>query len=592
MEKKVLYFSAEWGLAGKNIPIYAGGLGILAGDALAEAARLGWPWVGLGLMYHEGFFEQKISTSGEQTESHPHIKPEDYGLQVVKSRPNHPLVVVVPFPGRQIFLKIWQLKMGAANLYLLDANLPENTPEDRRLTSRLYTGNWNLQLAQEVLLGVGGVEAARALNLEVNVWHLNDDHAAFSLLWRLKGVHSSIEDPSDLAGALEEVQKNSVFTTHTPMKGSESVFDQPTVMPYLTALFGTKSSEKVYKLGEFTNNPENKSLFSLTVATMKLTHARNAVSERHNEVAKKLWNFIWPECKEGDVPIRAVTNGVNAANWTNNHFTKLYNKYLGADWLARVDDPSIWQKAETIPDKEIWHSRLESKKTLLGFLGRHHAFKTPPAADSFFIGYARRFTAYKQPGVLLDDLNHLRALLTNNEKPVYLILAGKANPMDPAGKEMVKKAILMDRDPALGERIVFLTDYDLEIAKNLVSGVDLWVNTPVPPWEACGTSGMKAVYNGVLNASTFDGWWYEAYDASLGWVIGPADKEDSQKLNELTTSDALFFLLESEIVPLFYNRIKGVPVEWVGKIKQAMLKLAPRYNSARMLKEYREKIYG
>lgn len=594
MEKRVLYFSAEWGLADRNIPIYAGGLGVLAGDALLEAHRLGWPWTGMGLMYREGFFEQSIDKSAGQVEHHRRLSPEDYGLKLVYSRPKHPLLISVPFPGRQIFLQIWQLRIDGTSLYLLDADLPENTPADRRLTSRLYTGDWNLQLAQEVLLGVGGVEAARVLNLEINLWHLNDDHAGFSLLWRLKGVHSSLDTEIDVAAAMTEVSKTSVFTTHTPIKGAESVSDRATIMPFLQALFGVNSCENIFKIGQFPDPITGAPLFSLTVAAMRLTRARNAVSERHNEVAKKIWGFIWPSSTPNDVPIRAVTNGVSAKNWTSLPMVKLFNKYLDSAWLDKVDDPALWQKASAIPDKELWHARLASKHALLDYLDthHHHLFKEKPPADSLFLGFARRFATYKQPGVLLGDLTHLKSLLLNPDRPTYLFLSGKANPIDPVGKELVKKAISIDQDMELGEHIVFLPDYDLEIAKYIVSGVDVWLNTPLPPWEACGTSGMKAIFNGVLNASTYDGWWYEAYDPSVGWVIGPNDKDTATKLDETTTSDALFYLLENDIVPLFYERTAGLPVEWLNRVRNAFVKLAPRFNNCRMLKEYREKIYS
>lgn len=594
MEKRVLYFSAEWGLSNRNIPIYAGGLGILAGDALLEAHRMGWPWTGMGLMYREGFFEQKIDATGTQTERHHRLCPEDYGLKLVHSRPQHPLLISVPFPGRQIFLQIWQLKIDGTSLYLLDADLPDNKPEDRRLTSRLYTGNWNLQLAQEVLLGVGGVEAARVLNLEINLWHLNDDHAGFSLLWRLKGVHSSLDTEEDVAAAVAEVRRNSVFTTHTPIKGAESVSDRTALMPYLQALFGVNSCENIFKIGQFTDATTGAPLFSLTVAAMKLTRARNAVSQRHNEVAKKIWGFIWPEATVDNVPIRAVTNGVNPSSWISAPMDKLFKKYLAVDWRDNVDSHDLWQKALSIPDKDLWRAHLTSKKALLGYLGKHyhHLFKTTPTVEPLFLGFARRFAAYKQPGVLLNDLTHLRKILLNPDRPAYLFLSGKANPIDPVGKELVKKAVAIDKDPELGEHIIFLPDYDMEIAKYLISGVDLWINTPLPPWEACGTSGMKAIYNGVLNASTYDGWWYEAYDPMVGFVIGPDSVEAAARLDETTTSDALFYLLENDIVPLYYDRTAGLPTEWLNRVRNSLVKLAPRYNSCRMLKEYRDKIYG
>lgn len=614
MEKKVLYFSAEWGLAKIDLPIYAGGLGVLAGDTLNEADRMGLPWVGMGLLYREGFFRQRLNERGEQQEEPYHFDPRSYGLEVVKERKGsrRPLLLSVPFPGRTLFLRVWELMLHQTPLYLLDARVPENSPEDQKLTARLYTGDWNLHLAAEVLLGVGGVEAVKALGLGIDLWHLNDDHATFSLLWRLKNCPSCLENQLGFENACQEIRDATVFTTHTPIKGAESAFAKETVFPYLRALFGGELAAKMYALGEFQPAPlasiqrsgpettgqggaigNQEKLFSLSVAAMRLSRARNAVSLRHNMVAKNIWHFIWPERTEGKVPVRAVTNGVNPSLWTYPSLDHLYHRYLDPLWLDKVDDTRMWRKAETLPDGELWQARLAAKKALLQHLRPLRHWRKDPPLDALFIGFARRFAAYKQPGVLINDPTHLQALLLDPERPVYLFLSGKANPIDPVGKALVKKAWEMDHDPEFGEHVVFLADYDLTSAQYLTAGVDLWLNTPQPPWEACGTSGMKAIYNGVLNASTFDGWWYEAYGADVGWVIGPQTEEQAAKLTEQQTSDALFYLLGQEIVPLYFQRGKdSVPHAWLEKVKTALLKLGPRFNTRRMLKEYQAKIYA
>lgn len=592
MAKKILYFSAEWGLAKIDIPIYAGGLGVLAGDTLEEADRMGLPWAGMGLLYREGFFRQKLTERGEQKEEPYYFDPCNYGLAVVKEKESgKPLLLRIPFPGRNLYLQIWELMLHRTPLYLLDARVPENSPEDQRLTARLYTGDWNLHLAAEVLLGVGGVEAVKALGLEVNLWHLNDDHATFSLFWRVKDYQGHLDEQLCFESACQQVCETTVFTTHTPLRGAESAFARETVFPYLTSLFGEKLAERIYALGEF--QADAGKLFSLSVAAMKLSHARNAVSLRHNTVAKKIWHFIWPERSEGNVPIRAVTNGINPYLWTYPSLDSLYKYYLDPLWLDKVDEADLWRKVDNLPNQELWQARLAAKKALLRYLRPLQHWTQDPPLDALFIGFARRFAAYKQPGVLINDPAHLKALLLDSRRPVYLFLSGKANRIDPVGKALVKKAWEMDRNPEFGQHIIFLADYGLTTAQYLTAGVDLWVNTPQPPWEACGTSGMKAIYNGVLNASTFDGWWYEAYGADIGWVIGPQTEEEAAKMTERQTSDALFYLLEQEIVPLYFQRdVGGIPQFWLAKVKNALRKLGPRFNTRRMLKEYQEKIYA
>jgi starch phosphorylase len=594
MTKKVLYFSAEWGLAKIDIPIYAGGLGVLAGDTLNEADRMHLPWVGMGLLYREGFFRQKLNERGEQQEEPYYFDPLSYGLAVVRQKGSKaPLLLSVPFPGRQVYLQVWELRLHHTPLYLLDAKVPENSPEDKKLTARLYTGDWNLHLAAEVLLGVGGAEAARALNLGIDLWHLNDDHATFSLLWRLKDCPACLENQLGFESACQTIRDATVFTTHTPIKGAESAFAKETVAPYLQALFGEALAAKMYTLGEFQTSDNREKLFSLSVVAMRLSRARNAVSLRHNMVAKKIWHFIWPQTAEGKVPIRAVTNGVNPYLWTYPSLDHLYHRYLDPLWLDRVDEVSLWQRALTIPSEELWSARLAAKQALLQYLRPRQHWRQDPPRNALFVGFARRFAAYKQPGVLINDPVHLKALLLDTERPTYLFLSGKANFIDPVGKALVKKAWEMCHDPVFGEHIVFLEDYGLTTAQYLTAGVDLWINTPQPPWEACGTSGMKAIYNGVLNASTFDGWWYEAYGADLGWVVGPQTEEQAAQLTEQQTSDALFYLLEQEIVPLYFQRdANGVPRAWLEKVKTALSKLGPRFNTRRMLREYQAKIYA
>lgn len=590
--KKVLYFSAEWGLAKIEIPIYAGGLGVLAGDTIVEADRIGLPWVGLGLLYREGFFRQVINERGEQEEKPYNFDPSHYGLTEVKNDDGSPLLVEVPFPGRRVSLRVWELKLHKTPLYLLDANVSVNNDSDKRLTARLYTGDWNLHLSAEVLLGVGGAQVAKALDLKIDVWHLNDDHATFSIIERLRSEIESSGGKLGFEDACEKIRSSTVFTTHTPVKGAESAFAKVTVFPYLEAILGGELAEKVYNLGKFRSEQTNEELFSLSVLSMKLSNARNAVSLRHGQIAKKIWHQLWPDLKEGRVPIRTITNGVNHVLWTFPAFDSLYSKYLHPKWVDKVDDRLLWEKVENVPNEELWQAKIKAKETLINYLSKHRLWKTPPPTDALFIGFARRFAPYKQPNVLLSDPDHLRAILLREDRPVYLFVSGKANPVDSVGKALLKKAIEMDRDPSFGDKIIFIEDYNLTTAQYLTAGTDVWINTPLPPWEACGTSGMKAVYNCTLNVSTFDGWWYEAYEHGLGWVIGSQTLDKDTVLSERELGDALFYLLEQEIIPFFYNKNKGIPYNWISWQKQALRKLAFRFNSTRMIKEYTDKMYN
>ncbi|PIS21300.1 hypothetical protein COT51_03420 [candidate division WWE3 bacterium CG08_land_8_20_14_0_20_41_15] len=573
MEKPVAYFSAEYGLP-NNMPIYAGGLGILAGDILREASELSLPFVAVGVLYKKGFFKQALDKNGWQEEKDVYWNPEDYGLDPVKNQDGSPLSIILPFPKANLNLLVWKNTVGKTFLYLLDADNDDNPADLRDLTSNLYTGDWNLHLEQEYILGVGGVRLLRELKIESKMWHLNDDHSALSLLERLRELVSSGISFED---ALSKIKETTLFTTHTPVRGAESVYDRETVLPFLKILSGDKIDlEKIFSLGA-----KDTETFSLSLLGISLSGYKNAVSKRHHEISESLW----------DTKMDFVTNGVSSYHWVSNPMKTLYDNHLGTDWQSNINSAGMWQKVYDISDKEFWSARLTAKKHLISYLLKNNILTSQIDENELFIGFARRFAPYKQSQILISSMSHLKSMLLNSESPAHLFVSGKAHPIDNAGKKLLQEVYWADNDPKVGEAIVFCENYDIPLAKMLVSGVDLWLNTPKPPMEASGTSGMKAMLNGAINASTLDGWWYEAFDGNNGWVVGSYDPEETAKMSIEELNDNLFYLLESEIIPLYYDLEDGIPVKWIKKIKDSLVTCAPRFNTRRMLLEYKEKFY-
>lgn len=573
MEKPVAYFSAEYGLP-NNMPIYAGGLGILAGDILREASEINLPFVAVGVLYKKGFFKQTIDQNGWQEEQDVYWNPEDYGLTLVKNTDGSSLSIILPFPKGNLTLFVWKINVGKTPLYLLDADNDLNPADLRDLTSNLYTGDWNLHLEQEYILGVGGVRLLRELKIEPKIWHLNDDHSALSILERLREYLSS---GTSFDNALSEIKKTTLFTTHTPVRGAESTYVKETILPFLKILTDEKlDSAKLFALGG-----KDKETFSLSLLGISLSGYKNAVSKRHHEISEGLW----------DTKMDFVTNGVSSHHWVSSPMKTIYDNHLGIDWQSTINSAGMWQKVYDIPDKEFWEARLYAKRQLISYLSRNKILEADINENDLFIGFARRFAPYKQSQILISSMLHLKSMLLNPDRPAHLFLSGKAHPIDNAGKKLLQEVYKADHDPEVGEAIIFCENYDINLAKMLVSGVDLWLNTPKPPMEASGTSGMKAMLNGVINASTLDGWWYEAFDGNNGWVVGSYDPEETAKMSVEELNDNLFYLLEEEIIPLYYDLEDGVPVKWIKKIKDSLATCAPRFNTKRMLLEYKEKFY-
>lgn len=536
-DPKIAYISSEFALS-DDLPTYAGGLGILAADMLYQAAESQFPLCGISVFYREGFFQQKVDPQGGQKHFYEQIDPVKAGLVETGA------TVEVPVLEHNIKLKIWR-KDGGAPLYLLDADTPENSPEDRKITDRLYERVWAPHLIDDLVLGVGSVRAARRLGLPIEVWHINDDHGTFNIMERLR---EKLEEGMPLNEAREKVKSETIFTTHTPVAGAESKFEREEISFALNALFGGLGvdPQEIWDLGK--RDWGGKEVFSLTVFAMRHARAINAVSRKHLEVARDLWKFI------GELPLSYVTNAVYAPRWA-------------AKELQNV--------TENTPDKQLQEAKFQAKRLAAEQLGHLAYDKRTFDPKALVLCWSRRFTEYKQPTLLISDLDRLAKILTNSKKPVYLLMAGKAHPEDSQGQRYVKQVLTASRNPQLEGHLIYFPNYNLTLAHHLLAASDVWLNTPVPGWEASGTSGMKAVFNGALNASTPDGWWLEGFDGKNGWQIDPPSAEN------------LYRLLEEEIVPTFYSHRE----EWLKMIKDALRSCGKQFHTRRMLEEYAH-LYG
>ncbi|HXG08422.1 MAG TPA: alpha-glucan family phosphorylase [Gemmataceae bacterium] len=624
----IAYFSAEFGIH-ECIPVYSGGLGVLAGDHLKSASDLGIPLVGVSLMYREGYFRQYLNVDGWQQERYPEndffnlpLIPEQTGGRgrgsgVSKGgssptpdlSPLTPLLVSVPFPGRDVWVQIWRIQVGRVPLYLLDANIPQNSPEDRQITGRLYGGDHEMRLRQEMILGIGGVRALRAVGKPPTVCHMNEGHSAFCSLERIRLLME--EHQVDFATAREAVQAGTCFTTHTPVPAGNDVFAPQLVEHYLGPLLSQLKIDRNDFLSLGRQNPRDPNEpFGMTVLALRLANVSNGVSKLHGQVARRMWKNIWPGLPEAEVPIIHITNGVHARSWVSLDMAQLFERYLGMEWENRPTDHSIWKRCELIPDAELWRTHERRRERLVAFARQRLRQQlknrgAPPGEvaradevldpDALTIGFARRFAAYKRGTLIFRNLERLAAILNHKERPVQLIFSGKAHPRDHEGKELIAEIQHIARRPEFRRRVVFLEDYDIHIARYLIQGCDVWLNNPRRPLEASGTSGMKVCFNGGLNLSVLDGWWAEGYQQDNGWAIGAGEEysENDRVYQDDVESRAIYDLLEQEIVPLFYARgSDGLPRGWLRMMKRCMSTLCPFFNTNRMVQEYMEKCYG
>lgn len=598
----VAYFSAEFGLH-RSLPIYSGGLGVLAGDQAKETSDLGVPFVGVGFLYSQGYFLQRIPSHGWQEAAYPPLRIEETPLRPVVDAEGQPVCVHVQLAGREVHITLWEVHVGRVRLYLMDTNLPMNEPWDRTLTSRLYGGDREMRISQEVVLGIGGVRALRALGLEPTVWHLNEGHCAFLVLER---VREYVARGWTFDEAADAVRATTVFTTHTPVPAGHDAFSLPMVEKHFLGYWEQLglTREAFLELGRV-NGPSGPE-FNMTALALRLSGYRNGVSRLHGEVSRRMWHFLWPDRTVEEVPIVHVTNGVHMPSWISGPLDRLFRKYLGHNWQDRQDDPDLWERLDDIPDEELWALHEDQKRKMMAFIRerarrRRISGEMDPdqvlAAGAFLdpealtIGFARRFATYKRATLICHDLERLKRIVHDLYRPVQFIFAGKAHPADDAGKHLLQQVYSLAKDPAMGGRIAFIEDYDMHVARYLVQGVDVWLNTPRRPNEASGTSGQKAAMNGVPNLSVLDGWWAEGYNGANGWAIEPLEGADPAA-QDAHDAEMLYRLLEEEVVPLFYRRdADGVPRGWVRLMKEAIRSVAPRFCTRRMVKEYTERFY-
>ncbi len=602
-QKPLAYFSMEFALH-NSLPIYAGGLGVLAGDLCKEASDLGIPMSAVGFMYPQGYFRQRISAEGCQEEEYSELDFSKAPVTVMSSEDGKQCLGEVQLKNRTLHIGAWLVQLGRVNLYLLDTDIEENKPEDRGLSSRLYTADREHRLEQEILLGVGGVRVLRALGIEPSVWHANEGHTAFMMLER---VREEVAKGITFDKALESVKNTSVFTTHTPVPAGHDVFSTELIEQYFQNYWPSLgiNRETFLDLGRHTGREEN--VFNMTILSMKTSNHRNAVSKLHGKVTRRMWCNLWLDCKEDDIPIKHITNGIHAPTWIALESRQLYNRYLGKVWIDKQDDADIWKHVDDIPDEELWRVHLLLKRKLFHIILERAQQKwsqnvaTPQQIlamgslldhDALTIGFVRRFAEYKRPDLLFRNIERLKKIINDSWRPVQIIFAGKSHPADTESKKLLQRVYAMARNREFQGRIAFLEDYDMRLARYLAHGIDVWLNTPRRLKEASGTSGMKAVINGVLHLSVPDGWWLEAYNGNNGWSIGDESPKASPEEEDQSDAESLYSLLEEQVVPLYYNRDRnGMPREWLAMMKRSIRSNVPVFNTRRMLKEYCEKMY-
>jgi len=596
---QIAYFSFEFGLH-ESLPVYAGGLGILSGDHLKEASDLGLPLVGIGFYYTQGYFTQKITEDGWQETRNAVLNFEELPVIPLTDENGSPMTTSVTLAGRKVVARILEVQVGRIPLYLLDTNLEGNNANDRQLTARLYTSDQEVRISQEMMLGIGGARALRHLGYNPTVWHMNEGHSAFLTVQRIRDY---MAEGMNFEEASSTVRQTNIFTTHTPVPAGNDEFPVWMMDKYFSHVFPELQLSRDQFIDIARNQQSWGETFSMPVLALRMSQYANGVSELHGQVARQMWHGLWPNRKNDDVPITHVTNGVHSGTWLARRMRMLFDRYLGQDWMENLDDPDLWALVDNIPDAELWAVRRHLKNKLVSYAierarrqwvsGGFHPVQVVAGGVllepySLTIGFARRFATYKRGNLITRNLDRLLRIVNNAEMPVQIIFAGKAHPSDEPGKLVIQEVYRMVKDARSGGRLVFLEDYDMNLARLMVQGVDIWMNTPRRPNEASGTSGMKAAINGTLNFSVLDGWWREGFNGHNGWAIGTdQDYADPYQQDE-ADAHSLYDSLENEIIPLYYqNRAAdGLPSEWIGRIKESIRTLAPQFSTRRMLKEY------
>lgn len=603
--RPVAYFSAEFGLH-ESVPIYSGGLGVLSGDHIKSASGLGVPLVALGLFYDQGYFKQRLNEEGWQLEEYLDTKVENLPIEPARDPQGRPITIEIETMHGRLLAKLWLMHVGRVHLYLLDCDVDGNSPEDRELTSRLYGGDSRTRIRQELVLGVGGVKALRALGIKPGVFHLNEGHSAFAPLEVMR--QRMQDDGLSFDDALREVAAQTVFTTHTPVPAGHDRFDGSLVEEHLGPLrqkLGI-SFEQLMGLGRVEPQNEHEP-FCMTVIGLKLSRRANAVSSLHGHVSRRMWANLWPWRVEEEIPIGHITNGVHIPTWLAYPMVQLYDKYLGPEWHDRMGEPEVWQAIYGVDPGELWETHNALKSRLLEFVRRRvsrqsrrrnedpaviEAARTILDPNALTIGFARRFATYKRADLFLRSFDQMAEMIDDANRPVQFVFAGKAHPADEPGKRLIQRIANLRHDPRFAGRVVFIEDYDINVARHMVQGVDVWLNNPRRPLEASGTSGQKAVLNGGLNCSVLDGWWAEAYNGMNGFSIGNGTSHANDDVNDARDGDDLIRVLQEEVIPLFYKRdADGLPREWIQRMTNSIATLAARFSAHRMVIDYVQKSY-
>ncbi len=602
----IAYFSAEFGLH-ESLRIYSGGLGILAGDHAKSASDLGIPLVGISIFYRQGYFRQQISREGWQQEMYPGYDPLRLPLRHVKDKRGNPVTCSVQIGNTNVDFQAWAVEVGRVKVYLLDTNLPQNGQFFRDLSAHVYGGDQTNRIGQEILLGIGGVRLLRKLGIQPSVFHMNEGHSAF-LTFEL--LREQLQAKKSLPDAESFVRKHCVFTTHTPVPAGHDRFDRSLMEGNLSSFAATlgMSVDEMMQYGRV--HPENTAdPFTMTVLALKMCRSANGVSELHGRTSQEMWKDLYPGVQANKIPIGSVTNGVHITGWTSPTASQFWSNHLGPKWIDKFRDAKYWRAAlqsKKISDDELWSFRTALRRELVEFARKRlreqnlryspddiGIFDSVLSPDVLTIGFARRFATYKRAPLLFRDLGWAIRVLSQKERPVQIIFAGKAHPRDDAGKHFIQEVINFTKRVDLFGRVVFIEDYDINVARYLVSGSDIWLNTPRRPMEACGTSGMKVMIHGGLNLSTMDGWWREAYDGHNGWKIGEDITASSDQLQDDLDAASLRAILENQAIPLFYDRGKdGIPHHWLKRVRHAMASLIPVFNTDRMVAEYTKKYYS
>lgn len=602
----VAYFSMEFGVH-ESLSIYAGGLGILAGDHTKSASDEGVPLVGIGLYYRRGYFRQDVDEKGKQEVVQTLTNPATAPLDAVKGRNGRELRIGVELPQGKVLLRAWELRVGRVSVYLLDSDVPENRPRDRRITHRLYSIDRRERIQQELLCGIGGVRLLETLRIRPGVWHLNEGHVAFLTLERLRIARR--DQRLEVAEALESIAADTVFTTHTPVPEGNEVFDLALARLHL----GPYAKAAGIPIDEYLSlgldwGADNQPVLSMTVLALRLSRFRNGVSTLHGEISRQMWKHLWPGFRAAEVPIGSVTNGVHMPTWVAPEMDSLYRRHLGSQWTARLDDAEFWKKSTAIPDRELWEAKQSLKVRLVRFVReredarlrrygwsasrRERAVGKLLDPEAFTIGFARRFALYKRADLIFRDLKRAARLFGSRARPAQIVFAGKPHPEDPFGRQLFESIVAMAKRREFAGRVVVLENYDMEIGRHMVQGVDVWLNNPRRPLEASGTSGQKVPLNGGVNCSILDGWWCEGYSPKVGFAFGKAEPYDDLELQDRDDSSALYRVLEKEVVPLFYQRDRsGLPRRWLRMVKAAIASTAPTFSSSHMVLEYVRNLY-